>query len=404
MSWQSNLNLLKKDFEKGRHFTLFVGAGVNAGANVKLLWNDLVREACEFSFRAIGHELNLDNEEIKRLLSVLGINKIDLKDWGRTENSQIPDDVFLKILTMKDYANTHFPVEIQVSIIKSILGYSYIPFLQNYLYNQCNKNVIRKSFEEYKIHNLEAVGDGNKKRKRSKHTNLHTLYVVARMILLNPQIKSVITYNFDNFLSYSISYLLENVSDFFNKDECDLLKSRYGVNTLEELRKIYAAVDVSEQNKEYPKIGYRTIPIYHVHGYIPAPDEMQNIDESSIILSMDEFCTSLRDSHSWKLTVQETAVLTSNCLFIGDSMTDLSNKRIMDLHRQYNSHNTLYMLGAHNNSKEGQSVGYCTQDSLRKLRNVYLESMGVKVIDCDKGFDNLYSEIKEISSVPPSMK
>lgn len=388
MSFDYNLDLLKRDFEQRKHFTLFVGAGLNADKEIKLLWNDLIKEACEFCFRTIGNEINLDYTDINRLLSILDIIDINPEDWIETATDSHPSELYIQnLLSAKNYANTHFPVEIQVSIMKTLLGNSYLPFLQDYLYNQCNKDIIKRFFSIYRLSN--DFRDSSKK--------LYTLYFIARMIILNPQIQSVITYNFDNFLTFAINYLLNNASDFFSDKELTCILTRYNVKNLSELNDVVAAVDVCEYNQSQIKRDYKTIPIYHVHGYIPSPDELQNIDESSIILSMDEFCSTLTDLNSWKLSVQESAILTSNCIFIGDSLTDLSTKRILNIHKKNNTGNHIYMLSAHNQIDESNNSSK-VRDALRKIRNTYLTTLGVKVIDSNKGFENLFSEIAKISA------
>jgi len=390
MDIRRNLAKLKHDLKKGKRFTLFVGAGVNASNNVRLLWNDIFREACNYAFRRIGNNLGLKSKDTHFILSLLGMEKVDYKYFSTSHDPEHCLSVvdFERYTSLKNYITTHFPVEIQVSIIKALLGDAYIPFIQDYLYNQCNQKKIKDSFESYKI------GKTNK----SETEELYTLYVTARMILLNPQFEAVITYNYDNFLSFSIDYLLKHAEEFFSPQEIIGLKRRYSLKENESLSSVCAAYDVYPNSIRSDFVNNKSIAIHHVHGYIPSPNELQRIDSNGIILSMDEFCSSINDVHSWFITTQENAILTTNCLFIGNSLTDLSTKRLLNLAYEKSVYN-IYMLDAYTANKENLNPLQRAQQSFHLLRDSYLSSLKVNVIDSDKGFRSLYQEIHSINSL-----
>lgn len=386
LDYHRNLSLLKSDFDNGKRFTLFIGAGINASKSVRLLWKDIVGESCSYAFRRIGDNLNLRLSDTQNLLSILGIEPIDWNDNECIPNKGfISKEIFLNYLQLKEYIDTHFPVEIQVSIIKTLLGDAYIPFLQDYIYNQCNKEIIRKKFEVYRIDNQNEISE----------KELHTLYVVARMVLLNPQITNIVSYNYDNFLTYAICYLLNNSELFFTQCEIDFLKFRYRLEENESLEDVLPAVDVEQTNTTGKNINWRTIPIYHVHGYIPPKDELQYVDPPSIVLSMDEYCSSLRDETNWRIATQECFIQTSNSLFIGSSLTDLTTKRILGLSENNPNHN-IYMLDAYSSVSSDEFNIDRAKQVFRQIRDSYLISLGVKVIDCDKGFEFLYTNIATI--------
>lgn len=384
--YHRNLTLLKSDFDNGNRFTLFIGAGINASKSVRLLWKDIVRESCSYAFRRIGENLNLRLSDTQNLLSILGIEPID---WNNNEfipnRGVVSREIFLNYLQLKEYIDTHFPVEIQVSIIKTLLGNAYIPFLQDYIYNQCNKEIIRKKFEVYRLDN----------QSEESEKELYTLYVVARMVLLNPQITNIVSYNYDNFLTYAICYLLNNSELFFTESEQEFLKFRYRLEDDESLDIVLPAIDVENINTTGKSINWRTLPIYHVHGYIPPKDELQYVDPPSIVLSMDEYCLSLRDETNWKIATQECFIQTSNSLFIGSSLTDLTTKRILGL-SENNPNQNIYMLDAYKSVAFDEFNIDRAKQVFRQIRDSYLISLGVKVIDCDKGFEHLYDEIATI--------
>ncbi len=383
MSYEHNLKLLKADFSTGQKFTLFVGAGINASPDIHLLWNDLIRDACLHSFRKIGNHLNLKPEETKTLLSLLGISNHSDESLLKENNERILTQNLLRYLNLKDFVASHFPIEVQVSIIKTLLGDAYIPFLQENLYTQCNKDVIRKAFASYNISTSEIMP-----------ANLFTLYVIARMVLLNPQIESIITYNYDNFLTFAINHLLQNAEFFFDDKELFFLRNRYNIKHNNSFKSLTAAESIWESS--YIRIlNFLTIPIYHVHGYIPPLDEFQNIDKSRIILSMDEYCASMMNPNTWNTAIQLDKMLTTHCLFIGSSLTDLTTKRMINNPSRQSSSNNLYVLDAYSKDVE---IG-TPRITLRKIKDSYLESLGVKVVDCDTGFTDLFKQIHSISAI-----
>lgn len=385
MDYKLNLDKLKRDFRKGRRFTLFVGAGINASPNVHLLWNELIRKACEYSFRVIGNNLSLNTDSLNLLMTLLGIKAPITTLVQFFESGNIKKEELMEFIKLKDYANCHFPIEVQVSIIKTLLGDFYIPFIQDYLYEQCNELKIRKYFDAYKRQNAD----------KDLPKELHSLFVVARLILLNPQIETVISYNYDNFLSTAIKYLLNNATDFFSPKEIEFLRLRYRLSK-PVFDKVCPAVDVGDKFNVDQYKDWRAVPIFHVHGYIPAPNQLQNIEDSAIILSMDEYCASLSEKSSWQINVQEKSIQTNHCLFIGSSLTDLTTKRLLHIaHTQGHNHN-FYVLDAHYSNVNASSEWDQANSVMRNIKNSYLASLGLKVIDCEKGFYHLFNALSTI--------
>lgn len=387
MDWTYNLKNLKKDFKEDKRFTLFVGAGLNASKNVKLLWNDLIKQACGYSFRRIGNNLSMNSSDVKYLLQLLGVEKIDVNQIVTDQDSNVEDSIS-DLLRHKDYTTTHFPVEVQVSIIKTLLGDSYIPFLQDYLYSQCNKRKIHKAFNQYTINKNHEAANGNE---------LHTLYVVSRMILLNPQIEKVISYNYDNFLSEAALYIFRNAKRFFTDKEIEFLISRYGLGSVADFDTFIPVIDYGNdwEITEF-KSNRRVTRIYHVHGYIPSPDEMQYLEAPRIILSMDEYCSSLNGDSNGFIAIQEQAIKSSNCLFVGLSVTDLSTKRLLNSAHENGKKYAVYILDAYDKSLQSTDSYQKISSILRQIKNSYLETLGASFIDCDKGFEFLFNEIATI--------
>ncbi|MCD4713918.1 MAG: SIR2 family protein, partial [Clostridiales bacterium] len=76
-----------------------------------------------------------------------------------------------------------------------------------------------------------------------------------------------------------------------------------------------------------PKNG--EIPIYHVHGFLP---ENQKLNENhSITLSESIYHQQYLDVYSWNNIVQLNKFTDKVCLFIGSSFTDPNIRRLMDI-------------------------------------------------------------------------
>lgn len=70
-------------------------------------------------------------------------------------------------------------------------------------------------------------------------------------------------------------------------------------------------------------------PIYHVHGYI----SRNEIFPGTPVLSEREYHKLYSRMHHWSNVVQLNALYTTTCFFIGFSMTDPNQRRLLDLAR-----------------------------------------------------------------------
>ena len=107
-------------------------------------------------------------------------------------------------------------------------------------------------------------------------------------------VKGVITYNFDDLLERKLS-----------DDGEGICYPVYG--------------NSSPENK---------IPIFHVHGYVPFKNE--NISPTAV-LAEDEYHKVYSDIYSWSNIEQLHALSRSTCFFIGFSMTDPNQRRLLDI-------------------------------------------------------------------------
>ncbi len=387
-NFEFRIRKLRKTFEEGEKFVLFVGAGQNGGQNVRLLWNDLIRNSCKISFRQLFQQIGLGFEDSRAILRAMGVEGSEAKNDEKLVN----------------YLHSHFPVEIQVSIIKALMKNHYIPTLQSQLYSQCNHEVIKKAFSLYSpIKDFPDAPEGFRhlsSESDSSGKELYTLFVIARMILLNPQIESVITYNFDNFIRQAVKVLLTNPENFFTDEEIEFLHSRYAANDGKKMRladkvkivDMYGDVGSLQTTRDYD-----VFPVYHVHGYIPDPNEEEISEDRDIVLALEDFVEQQTGGLSWQDAVQIKAFHDSNILFIGCSMTDLTMKRMINYAHTQGYNNKIFILGA---DPSDQNID--TQRRMRaleKLRVWYFDTLGASCINCPDGYDRLCDELYKINYV-----
>lgn len=111
------------------------------------------------------------------------------------------------------------------------------------------------------------------------------------------RINQIITYNYDD--------LIEN--------ELDLS----GIN--------FTSISKSER-----LIG-DSLPIYHVHGYIPIIRKNSKYNPNDVRLSEDSYHEIYKDSYHWSNVIQLYALNNSTCFFIGLSMKDPNLRRLLDI-------------------------------------------------------------------------
>lgn len=73
-----------------------------------------------------------------------------------------------------------------------------------------------------------------------------------------------------------------------------------------------------------------TLPIYHVHGYLPRPARDSGAP-LPITLAEDAYHAQYRDAYSWANLIQLDKFRTKVCLFIGLSLTDPNQRRLLDI-------------------------------------------------------------------------
>ena len=79
-----------------------------------------------------------------------------------------------------------------------------------------------------------------------------------------------------------------------------------------------------------------SIPIYHVHGFLPEECSYSERQEyiKTVVLSEEDYFKSYGDSSNWNVAIQLQSFKDDVCLFIGNSITDFNEKRLLNKARQ----------------------------------------------------------------------
>lgn len=73
----------------------------------------------------------------------------------------------------------------------------------------------------------------------------------------------------------------------------------------------------------------RSLPIYHVHGFIP--QDMSSIGDSALVFSEDAYHDQYGDHYAWSNLIQLQNYRSKTCLFIGLSFSDPNLRRLLHI-------------------------------------------------------------------------
>lgn len=298
--YSDHFDQMRTDFRNHKQFVLFLGAGVNMSHGNGLGWGSLLDELFEEALTFIGVENHIGND-INLKIKDIFLNKVHLTE---------PEDIAKLRLEVQG----EFSYLIKASIIKQILGNNYIDSIRQYIYSRCNEQILLEAFDE----NCNINSAADKK--------YFTLYQISKLILLNPQVRAVVTYNFDNLLTTAIRIISENYSNYCTDDEKKLYEN------LQEKGLIRTPVDISNSPSR-DVIHYDHFPVYHIHGYIPSPQEVIFDKSGEIVLSMEEFYDNFGDVFSWQTATQLHFLNNYSILFAGLSFLDMNMQRMIRMSR-----------------------------------------------------------------------
>lgn len=367
-----NLESLEKDLKSNKQMALFVGAGVNMSSTVNMSWSALMNHLFHQAIGFLAIEKDIQ-PKVSKLIEDAE-NDFDIT----AENAK---DKF----RLARMINENFSPLVKASIVKKVLKGSYISSIQSFLYARCNKRIIEDIFEKY--YTVE-----NKKLDTcdcdQNDTPFHTLYQVASLILLRKNIKAIVTYNYDNFLSQALKILKSSPEKYFEGKELEVIKTRGNI----------AFADISGQTS-YSEMSEDTIMIYHVHGFIPPPNNFIPQKGNNIVLSLDEFHESTRTGSCWQSSTPLHLLSHYTCLLLGLSFTDINLQRLIYYAKRDGNDNKLYHFVATNEKSKGQRNDYDNaKETLSNIRFSFLHNYGLTPIHDNEGYAHLYMKLREIVS------
>lgn len=204
------------------------------------------------------------------------------------------------------------------------------------------------SLEKLNAETQELV---NERLREALYSNVDTptrseLVKAIASVATKYNVENIITYNFDDLIETE----LQNSADF---------ESIYDEST----------------NRTFGKK-----LIYHVHGYIPRDEGKPGVP----VLSETEYHRLYSHMHHWANVVQLHALYTTTCFFIGFSMTDPNQRRLLDLARNRNldtdgAYEAKHYVFLRRQKLIGEAVKAVNEEHCKQIETMMLE-LGLNVI------------------------
>ncbi|MFC2134716.1 SIR2 family protein [Bacteroidota bacterium] len=124
------------------------------------------------------------------------------------------------------------------------------------------------------------------------------------------------------------------------KENSNLIFLTYNFDSLLEeffeARKIYGSKDYRSYHEPRGRIIPYKINIFHIHGYLPhsknAP-ELFSTSSKQLVLCEDDYHISAISPTTWQNSIPLSVLLTRTCIFVGTSLTDSNQRRLLDTYK-----------------------------------------------------------------------
>lgn len=212
---------------------------------------------------------------------------------------------------------------------------------------------IKKALKSKFHDNLKKVLYRGYSSSKTPNSLLNDIAEFCRPIRGKYGVLSIITYNYDDILE---SYL-----------------ERKGIKH----KVIY---------REYDTVLNDTLPIYHVHGFLPQGKLTEDMKDS-IVFAEEEYHSQYKNPFSWQNLTQLNLLKEKTVLFIGMSGTDPNLRRLLDIAKGYSKDTNHYMILKNHWDLKNEKLS----NIFRNVEEDVFEELGINVI----WYEN-YSEINEI--------
>lgn len=329
-----NIGRLKQDLIEDKSIALFLGSGTDlTGKYPPQSCYDRLRDPKKYG-------ISWDNL-IKALIAAAGLSLKEERALKKISNNPL-----------------------KAAILKNRMGDSYIPIIQSWLYERCNRDILWDSYRIFREYKEQPSVE------KLKEVPFGTLFFIADFILRQPTIKAVFTQNYNNFLSEVIRILLTDACDTYPIE-------RRSLNPID----AYAGWKDGPNDKN-------SFFIYHVHGYIPPTSEIAPQKKNNeIVLSDEEFYRMSKNVFSWQNASQIHFLTHHTCILLGLSLDDLTILRLLRHANIENNSETVYWIRG--GSQDGNWVE-------SQLKAEYFESQMLCVVNDKNGYDDLYHQLLEV--------
>jgi hypothetical protein len=158
--------------------------------------------------------------------------------------------------------------------------------------------------------------------------------------------------------------------------------------------------DVLEQHLAENKVNFTSIyehnanlisgslPIYHVHGLLQ--QHFQATEDTHIIFSEEDYHEQYHEPYNWNTLIQLDKYRTMPCLFVGTSLTDPNQRRLLEVSKKYRVDDSL----KHYNFRKRIAVTESTERMRCFMEYFYTQ------VDADFGINTIWvDEYDEIPSI-----
>lgn len=227
-------------------------------------------------------------------------------------------------------------------------------FLKEYNEKDISKDIIQKCLYE----NYNSLHE----------TNASELISSIISIIQKNMPQSIVTYNYDD--------LIEN---FLENSQINKYETITGGKIMTE----------------------KTLPIYHVHGYVPNP--VKKLNNEDVVLTEESYHKIYQEPFHWSNIIQLQALNHNTCFFIGLSMSDPNLRRLLDISMKNctseESDNTApqprhYVFLRRDNLK--RNCPTCAKNTKNEeIQEKIMNRLGLNVIWFDK-FEDLPKKLNEL--------